>query len=263
MQQRDKLVISEHAIIHPNAKIAEDVEIGPWTLIGADVEIGPGCWIGPHVVIKGPTTIGKNNKIFQFSSIGDAPQDVTYDGEDTRLEIGDNNIIREYCMINRGTTKGGSLTKIGDENFLMAYVHIAHDCLVGNQTIFANYAALSGHVTVEDYSIIGAYSGVHQFCTVGSYSFIAKATYITKDVIPYVTIAGHTPSACGLNSVGLKRRGFTPETLENLRRAYKIVFRKGLTVQQALVELLEMAPVCPEVREIIDALQKSKRGIVR
>jgi len=150
--------------IHPSAKIADDVEIGPWSVIGADVEIDSGTWVGPHVVIKGPTKIGKNNKIFQFSSIGDAPQDVTYAGEKTTLEIGDNNTIREYCMINRGTPKGGGATRIGDHNFLMAYAHIGHDCMVGNQTILTNYAALAGHVEVGDYTIIGAYAAVHQFC---------------------------------------------------------------------------------------------------
>ena len=256
-------MIHKFADIHPDANIADDVTVGPWTSIGADVEIGSGTWIGPHVVIKGPTKIGKNNKIHQFSSIGDDPQDVTYAGEPTELTIGDNNIIREFCMINRGTVKGGGLTKIENNNFFMAYVHIAHDCLVGNNTIFANYAALSGHVIIEDFAIIGAYSAIHQFCTVGEHSFIAKATYVTKDVVPYVMIAGHTASACGLNTVGLKRRGFSPETVENLRRAYKSIFRRGLTVQQSIVELMEMIPECPEVRSFIDALKNSERGIVR
>ncbi len=256
-------MIDKHAIIHPSAKIADSVAIGPWTVVGADVEIGEGTWIGPHVVINGPTKIGKNNKIFQFSSIGDAPQDMTYKGENTCLEIGDGNTIREYCMINRGTVKGGGLTKIGNDNFLMAYVHIAHDCIVGNETMFANYAALSGHVIIEDYAIIGGYAAVHQFCTVGKYSFVTRATYITKDVIPFIIVAGYNPEASGLNMVGLKRRGFSTETLENLRRAYKIVFRRSLTVQQALDELVELASVCPEVQQIIDALKKSERGIVR
>lgn len=256
-------MIDPSAQIHPEAKLADDVCVGPWTIIGAHVEIDSGTWIGPHVVIKGPTRIGKNNKIYQFSSIGDAPQDITYAGENTQLIIGDNNTIREFCMLNRGTAKGGSLTHIHDNNYLMAYVHIAHDCLVGNNTIFANYSALSGHVVVQDYATVGAYSGVHQFCTIGEHSFIAKGTYVTKDVTPYVMIAGHTAAACGLNTVGLKRRGFSPNALENLRRAYKIIFRRGLTVQQSIVELIEMIPECPEVRPLIDALKNSERGIVR
>lgn len=257
-------MIDPKADVHLEAKIADDVVVGPWTVIGPEVEIGPGSWVGPHVVIKGPTKIGRNNQIFQFSSVGDAPQDVTYAGERTVLEIGDDNIIREYCMINRGTVKGGGLTKIGNKNFLMAYVHIAHDCHVGDHTIFANYAALSGHVNVEDYAIIGGYSAVHQFCTIGAHSFVAKATYLTKDVAPFVVVAGgHAPTTCGINSKGIKRRGFTSEDIENLRRAYKVIFRRGLTVQQALVELHEMLPNCAAIGDFISALEKSTRGIVR
>lgn len=256
-------MIDSRVQIDPSAKIAEDVEIGPWTVIGPDVEIDSGCWIGPHVVINGPTRIGKNNKIHQFSSLGDAPQDVTYQGEDTVLEIGDNNVIREYCMLNRGTIKGGGRTKIGNNNYLMAYAHIGHDSIVGDNIIMVNYSALSGHVVVHDHAIIGGYSAVHQFCTVGSHAFIAKGTYVTKDVLPYIMIAGHTPGACGLNTVGLKRRGFSTDAVESLRRAYKVIFRRGLTVQQAIVELLEMVPDCPEVRPLIEALQQSERGIVR
>lgn len=256
-------MISEHAIIHPSAKLGADVTVGPGTIIGADVEIGEGTWIGPHVVIQGPTVIGKFNKIFQFASVGDEPQDVTYQGEATRLEIGDYNIIREFCMISRGTVKGGGLTRLGDHNFLMAYSHIGHDCLVGNQVIMVNYSALSGHVIVNDYAIIGAYAAVHQFCQVGAYAFIARATYVTKDVLPYVMIAGHTTSACGINTVGLRRRGFSSAAIDDLRRAYKVIFRKGLTVQQALVELDVLQQNCPEMVPMIEALTQSTRGIVR
>lgn len=256
-------MIDDRAIIHPSAKIAADVTIGPGAIIGEHVEIGEGTWIGPHAVIKGPTIIGKHNKIFQFTSIGDAPQDTTYNGEPTRLEIGDDNVIREYCMINRGTVKGGGLTKIGNKNFLMAYAHIGHDCLVGNEIIMVNYSALSGHVTINDYAIIGAYAAVHQFCHVGSYAFIARATYVTKDVIPYVMIAGHQTSACGINTVGLRRRGFSSEVIDALRRAYKTVFRKGLTVQQAIAELEIVQQDVVEVVPIIDALNSATRGIVR
>lgn len=256
-------MIDEHAIIHPSAKLAKGVSIGPGTIIGADVEIGEGTWVGPHVVIQGPTVIGKHNKIYQFASVGDAPQDITYQDEPTRLEIGDNNIIREYCMISRGTVKGGGLTRMGNDNFLMAYTHIGHDCIVGNHIIMVNYAALSGHVTVEDYVNIGAYAAIHQFCHVGMYAFIARATYVTKDVLPYVMIAGHTTSACGINTVGLRRRGFSSEAIDGLRRAYKIIFRKGLTVQQALVDLDALQKDCTEVVPMINALNNATRGIVR
>ncbi|HBI21732.1 MAG TPA: acyl-[acyl-carrier-protein]--UDP-N-acetylglucosamine O-acyltransferase [Legionella sp.] len=256
-------MISEHAMIHPLAQLGEGVSVGPGTIIGANVEIGDGTWIGPHVVIQGPTVIGKHNKIFQFASVGDEPQDVTYQGEATRLEIGDHNIIREFCMISRGTTKGGGLTRLGDHNFLMAYSHIGHDCMVGNQIIMVNYSALSGHVIVDDYAIIGAYAAVHQFCHVGAYAFIARATYVTKDVLPYVMIAGITTAACGINTVGLRRRGFSSAAIDLLRRAYKVIFRKGLTVQQALVELDVLRQDCPELVPMIEALQQSTRGIVR
>lgn len=256
-------MIDQTAIIHPSAQLAEGVSIGPGCYIGANVEIGEGTWVGPHVVIQGPTIIGKNNKIFQFASVGDEPQDITYQGEPTRLEIGDHNVIREYCMISRGTVKGGGITRVGNHNFLMAYAHIGHDCEVGNSTIMVNYSALSGHVTVNDYAIIGGYAAVHQFCHVGAYAFIARATYVTKDVLPYVMIAGGTTSACGINTVGLRRRGFSSSAIDHLRRAYKIIFRRGLTVQQAVAELEQMQIDCPEVIPLIDALNNSSRGILR
>lgn len=256
-------MINEHAIIHPSAKLGKGVSVGPGTIIGADVEIGEGTWIAPHVVIQGPTVIGKNNRIFQFASVGDEPQDITYKGEPTRLEIGDNNIIREFCMISRGTAKSGGHTRIGNHNFLMAYTHIGHDCVVGNHVIMVNYSALSGHVVVDDYVNIGGYAAIHQFCHVGAYAFVARATYVTKDVLPYVMIAGHNTAACGINTVGLKRRGFSSEAIDCLRRAYKIIFRKGLTVQQAVAELEILQKDCPEVIPLIDALNQSTRGIVR
>lgn len=256
-------MIHDKAIIHPSAKIANGVSIGPGTIIGADVEIGENTWIGPHVVIEGPTTIGKNNKIFQFASVGDEPQDITYKGEPTRLEIGDNNVIREYCMLSRGTLKGGGVTRIGNHNFVMAYCHIGHDCILGNHIIMVNYSALSGHVTLNDYSIIGGYAAVHQFCHVGVYAFIARATYVNKDVLPYLMIAGYDSAACGINTVGLRRRGFSSAAIDSLRRAYKIVFRKGFTVEQARAELELMQEECPEVIPMITALDQTTRGIVR
>ncbi len=256
-------MIDKHAMIHPSSKLAKGVSVGPGTVIGADVEIGEGTWIGPHVVIQGPTVIGKYNKIFQFASVGDEPQDITYQGEPTRLEIGDHNIIREFSMISRGTVKGGGLTQLGNHNFFMAYTHVGHDCVVGNHIIMVNYSALSGHVVVHDYANIGAYAAIHQFCAVGAYAFVARATYVTKDVLPYLMIAGHNTSACGINTVGLRRGGFSSAAIDCLRRAYKIIFRKGLTVQQALAELVLLQPDCPEVIPMIEALNQSTRGIVR
>lgn len=256
-------MISEYAIIHPSAKLAEGVSVGPGTVIGADVEIGESTWIGPHVVIEGPTKIGSHNQIFQFASVGDAPQDVTYRGEPTRLEIGDHNVIREYSMLSRGTVKGGGVTQIGNHNYMMAHTHVGHDCMLGNHIIMVNYSALSGHVIVDDYVNIGGYAAIHQFCHVGAYAFIARATYITKDVLPYVMIAGYDSEACGINTVGLRRRGFSSSAIDTLRRAYKIIFRKGLTVQEALAELETLQSDCPEVVPMIDALNRATRGVVR
>jgi UDP-N-acetylglucosamine acyltransferase len=256
-------MISEHAIIHPAAKLAADVTVGPWTFIGEHVEIDSGCTIESHVVIKGPTKIGKNNHFYQFSSIGEAPQDKKYCAEDTTLEIGDNNCFREYVTLNRGTVQGGGRTCIGSNNWIMAYVHVAHDCMIGDNIIFANNASLAGHVIVDDWAIISGFSCVHQFCHVGAHCFVAKASYVTKDVLPYVMVAGYSPTACGLNSVGLKRRNFSREAIRTLRHAYKIIFRHNLTVEEALVELHTLVKKCPEVSLLIEGLQDSTRGIVR
>jgi UDP-N-acetylglucosamine acyltransferase len=256
-------VIDQRADIHPSAELAPDVVVGPWSIIGADVKIDSGTVIGSHVVISGKTTIGKNNKIYQFASIGDAPQDLTYKDEPTELIIGDNNVFREYVMISRASTKDDYKTEVGNHNYLMAYAHVGHDCKLGNHIIMVNYAALSGHVIVEDYVNVGAYVGVHQFCRLGAYSFIGRASYVTKDVLPYIMISGNSVSACGLNSVGLKRNGFSTEDLELLRRAYKIIFRRGLTVQQAIVELIEIVPESDVVKPLINGLRSSTRGIVR
>lgn len=256
-------MIDQRADIHPSAELAPDVVVGPWSIIGADVKIDSGTVIGPHVVISGKTTIGKNNKIYQFASMGDAPQDLTYKDEPTELIIGDNNVFREYVMISRASTKDDYKTEVGNHNYLMAYSHVGHDCKLGNHIIMVNYAALSGHVIVEDYVNVGAYVGVHQFCRLGAYSFIGRASYVTKDVLPYIMISGNNVSACGLNSVGLKRNGFSTEELELLRRAYKIIFRRGLTVQQAIVELIEIVPESDVVKPLINGLRSSTRGIVR
>lgn len=256
-------MIDNTAIIHPSAKIAEGVEIGPWTVIGADVEIGEGTWIGPHVVIQGPTKIGRDNKIFQFSSIGEMPQDKKFKGERTYLEIGDRNIIREFCTFNRGTAQDKTITRIGNDNLFMAYVHIAHDCQVGNHTIFANNASLAGHVTIEDYVTMGGFSGVLQFCRMGAYSFASMGSMIDKDVPPYLKVSGYYAKPYGLNTVGLERNGFSSETILNLRRGYKILYRKGLTAKTALDEMRQLQIECPELYAMIQFVEGSSRGIVR
>lgn len=256
-------MIDTHAIIHPTAKIAGDVEIGPWSLVGANVEIGAGTQIGPHVVIKENTKIGRNNKIYQFASLGEAPQHTGYKKEETRLEIGDNNIIREFSTLNRGTGQGGGVTRIGNNNFIMCYVHIAHDCQVGNNIIFVNNASLAGHVHVEDYAMVGVFVGVHQFCRVGAHSFISHAAMVAKDVLPYVLVSGNVPTVSGLNVVGLKRRGFASDTIRKLRDAYNVIYRRGLTVVQAIEELQCNVVDCPEIKLFIDGLQNSTRGVIR
>lgn len=258
-------MIDSRAVIHPSAKIGENVSVGPYSIIGEGVEIGEGSWIGPHVVIKGPTRIGKHNKIFQFASVGEDPQDKKYHGEETFLEIGDENVIRECVTINRGTVQAGGVTSIGNDNLFMAYVHIAHDCKILNHAIFANNASLAGHVYVEDYAILSGFSMVHQYCVIGQHSFIAAGTGIGKDVLPYLMVSGtgHESSVFGLNSVGLKRHGFSDETLTYLKRAYKIIFRQNLTVLQALELLKEMVSECPQIQLMIDKLEQSERGIMR
>jgi UDP-N-acetylglucosamine acyltransferase len=255
-------VIDERAIIDPSATIAEGVKIGPWTMIDANVEIGEGSEIGAHVIIKGHTRIGKNNRIYQFSSIGEAPQDTNYKGQETWLHIGDNNVIREFCTISRGTTSGDGTTRIGNNNFIMAYVHIAHDCQIGNYVTLVNNAAFAGHVKVADFARIGGFVGVHQFCSIGAHSFIT-ASMIGKDIPPYVIVTGNTAKLCGLNIVGLKRRGYTSEAITGLRRAYNMLFRKGLNVTQAMKELELMVAEYPDVQLFIDSVNNSTRGILR
>lgn len=256
-----KIVIDKTAIIDPSAKIADNVSIGPYSVIGPDVEIGEGTWIGPHVVIQGPTKIGRDNKIFQFSSIGADPQDLKFHGEQTFLEIGDRNTIREFCTLHRGTVQDKSLTKVGNDNLFMAYVHIAHDCIVGNHTIFANNASLAGHVKIDDYVTLGGFSGVFQFCHVGAHSFVSTNSVVIKDVPPYVKVSGYYAKPFGLNTVGLQRRGFSDEIILQLRRAYKIIYRNGLTVANAIEELQKIAT--PEVTQLIQFISASNAGIVR
>lgn len=226
--------------------------------------IGDDTWIGSHVVIKGPTTIGKSNRIFQFSSIGDDPQDKKYNNDtNSILEIGNRNVIREFCTINRGTDHGGGKTAVGDENWIMAYVHIAHDCIVGSNTVFANNTTLAGHVIVDDYTIFGGFTGVHQYCRIGKYCFTAISTVVVKDVPPYLMVSGNTAKPSGLNREGLKRHGFSNETINQLRRAYRIVYRQGLTVNLALTELEKFSGESEEVKYFLEFISGSSRGIVR
>lgn len=256
-------MISDKAIIDKSAKIANNVEISPFSIIGPDVEIEEGCWIGPHAVINGPTKIGRNNKIYQFASIGEAPQDKKYAGEPTRLEIGDNNCFRECTTISRGTRPGGGVTRIGNNNLFMAYVHIAHDCIVGNHTTFSNNASLAGHVSVEDYANLGGFVGVHQFCNIGSYCFCAGGSIIVKDVLPFITVSGHPAQTYGLNVEGLKRRNFTSEEIIVLKRAYKTLYRQGLPLDEAVQKMEAMIPECKHVEVLVNFIKSSTRGIIR
>ena len=251
------------AVIAPDAVLAEGVEIGAFTVIGAGVEIGPNTKVGPHVVINGPTRIGADNRIFQFSSIGDAPQDKKYKGEPTRLEIGDRNVIRECVTLNRGTTKEQGVTRIGSDNLFMAYSHVAHDCHVGNQCVLANSATLGGHVTLGDWVIMGGFSGIHQFCKVGAHAFIANNAAVTRDVPPFVMAVGQPAAAHSVNSEGLKRRGYSPEQIRNIRNAFRLLYRSGLRLADAQSQLEAIAKEQPEILPIVEFLPQSTRSIVR
>lgn len=255
--------IHPQAIVDPDAKLGANVEIGPWSYIGPNVEIGDNTVINSHVVIKGPTKIGKNNRIFQFASIGEMSQDISCDSPDTRLEIGDNNDIRECVTIHRGTTKDQSLTKIGNNNLFMAYSHVAHDCVIGNQIIFSNNASLAGHVVVQDHATIGAFCAVHQFCIIGSYSFLARAAMVPQDVPPYINVIGGNAEPHGINVIGLQRKGFSEESIRAIKEGYKIIYRQNLTLEEAIEKLEELAKEEPEVGAYVDFIKRSKRGIVR
>ena len=251
------------AIIDPAAELADDVRVGPYSVIGPDVTIGRGTIIGSHVVLKGPTTIGEQNHVFQFASIGDAPQDKKYAGEPTRLEIGDRNTIREGCTINRGTVQDEGITRVGNDNWIMAYVHIAHDCVVGDQVILANNASLAGHVHVEDQAILGGFSGVHQFCRIGAHSFIGGFSAITRDVPPYMMVSGVPPEPRGINLEGLRRRGFSPDKIRALKEAYRLLYRAGLRLTEAREQIAKLADEHPELRLIVDFIDRSERSILR
>jgi UDP-N-acetylglucosamine acyltransferase len=256
-------MIHSQAIVDPSARVADDVEVGPWTLIGPEVEVGPGCKIESHVVIKGPTKIGAGNHIYQFSTIGEATPDLKYRDEPTYLVIGDNNIIRENVTIHRGTVQDRSETTIGNNNLIMAYVHIGHDSVIGNHAILVNNTALAGHVKVGDWAILSGYTLVHQFCKIGAHSFSGMGTAIGKDVPAYVTVSGAPAEAKTINIEGLRRRGFSSEAINQLRRAFKIVYRQGLTLELAVQRLETMLSDTPEVQVMIDSIRASERGIVR
>jgi UDP-N-acetylglucosamine acyltransferase len=256
-------MIHPSAIVEPGARLAADVTVGAYTLIGPQVEVGAGTAIGPHVVIEGRVRIGRGNRISQFASIGGPPQDKKYAGEDTAVEIGDQNVIREYVTINRGTIGDAQVTRVGNDNWIMAYVHFAHDCQIGSHTIFANACELAGHVQVGDWAILGATTLVHQFVRIGAHSFTGMGTYLDRDLPPYVRAAGNMAQPYGINSVGLRRRGMAGTTIDALKRAYKTLYRSGLPLEDVLRELEAQARDCAEVRLVLDFLNASKRGFIR
>ncbi len=251
------------AIVDPRAKLATNVTVGPYTIIDGDVEIGEGTTIGAHNVITGRTTIGRDNRIFHFCSIGEANQDKKYQGEPTRLEIGDGNTIREYCTLNRGTAQDKGVTRVGNDNWIMAYCHVAHDCVVGDHTVFANHATLAGHVEIGDWTILGGFVGVHQFVKVGAHVMAGISSVVTQDVPPYLTIAGHPCTPRGINSEGLKRRGFSADAIAALKRAFRTLYKSGLSFADARAQLEREAAGAPEVKPFADFLASSTRGILR
>jgi UDP-N-acetylglucosamine acyltransferase len=256
-------LIDPRAIIDPSAKLADDVVVGPWSIVGPDVEIGEGTVLGPNVIVKGPTRIGKHNKVYQFSSLGEDTPDRKYKGEPTRLVIGDHNIIREGVTMHRGTIQDRDETTVGDHNLIMAYAHVGHDSVIGNHCILVNNVALAGHVHIGDWAILSGYTLVHQFCHIGAHSFAGMGTAIGKDVPAYVTVSGNPAEARSMNFEGLRRRGFSAEAIHALRRAYKTVYRQGLTIEAAIAELAEPSLEFPEVAVFRDSILASQRGITR
>jgi len=256
-------VIHPSAIIDPAARLGKNVSIGAFSIIGADVSIGDDCWIGPHVVIPGPATIGRENKIFQFSSIGEAPQDLKYAGETTTLEVGDRNVIREYVTLNRGTVGGIGKTSIGSDNLFMAYCHVAHDCVIGNHCVFANAASLAGHVEVGDHAILGGFTSVHQFSHIGAHAFCGLGSVVTQDIPPYTIAAGERVKTSGINKEGLKRRGFSTELIRALHKSFRLLLRSKHSREEALAELNALTQQYPEVNYFVQFVIQSKRGIAR
>ena len=256
-------MIDARAIVSPQAELAPDVSIGPFSIIGPQVRIGARSVIGPHVVVNGPTRMGADNRVFQFASLGDAPQDKKYQGEPTRLEIGDRNVFRESCTINRGTTHGQGVTRIGNDNLFMAYAHVAHDCQIGSNTVFANCASLAGHVEIGDWVILGGLTAVHQFAKIGAHAFLGGGSILSRDVPPYVMVAGNPALPHGVNAEGLKRRGFSEEQVRNVREAYRILYRSDLKLAEALEQLRPLAQAHAELRPFVDFIHASTRSLVR
>lgn len=256
-------MIGNEPVIDPSAKIGKDVTIGPWTVIGPEVEIGDGCDIASHVVIKSHTRLGKNNRIFQFASVGEDPSDKKYHGEVSWLEMGDNNIVREGATLHRGTESGGGITRIGSDNLFMPYTHVAHDCILGNHIIFSNNAAVSGHVIVEDWAILSGYAGVYQFLRIGAHSFVGGLTHINMDVPAYVVVKGTPAQPKGINITGLERRGFSKDSIRAIRQAYKIIYRQGLNIDEALKQLEPLVKEHAELQLLIDSIKASQKGIIR
>lgn len=256
-------MIHERALVENGAQIGKDVHIGPFSVVGPDVKIHDRVWIGPHVVISGDTSIGSDTRIYQFSSIGEAPQHLGYRDEKTSLHIGRRNLVREYCTLNRGTQPGGGTTRIGDDNFLMAYVHIAHDCQIGSKTIFANCASLAGHVSVGDYAVLGGFSLIHQFCRIGEHCITAIGSVCFQDVPPYIVAAGNRASPHGVNTKGIRRRDFTGMEISELKSAYKTLYRCGLSLQDAVSNLRDQEWQGRYVPRLVDFVTTSERGIIR
>lgn len=256
-------MIHPTAIIDESATIAADCEIGPYSIVGADVTIGAGTTIGPHVVLKGPTTIGANNRIFQFASVGDDPQDLKYDGELTTLEIGDSNTIREFATINRGTEGGGGVTRIGNHNLFMAYIHVAHDCMIGDRIIMANGASLAGHVTVGNHAILAGFACIHQFCEVGEHAFVGLNSVANRDVAPFTMAVGNYAEGKGINKNGLRRRDFSEEAIQALHRAYKVLLRHHGDRLEAIASLASEVEKYPEVALFVKFIENSERGVIR
>ena len=251
------------ALVAAGARIADDVDVGAYSIVGADVTIGAGSWIGPHAVVTGRTTIGARNRIFQFASVGDVPQDRKYGGEPTRTTLGDDNVIREFVTIHAGTAQDRGLTPIGNGNWVLAYTHVAHDCVVGNFTTFSNNAQIAGHVTIGDWVVLGAYAGVHQFCRIGEHAMLAAGTIVLQDVPPYVTAAGYPAKPAGTNNEGLRRRGFSAADIATVRRAYKTLYRAGLSLDSARDTLAQSAAEAPLLAPLVAFLAEAGRGIVR
>ena len=255
--------IDPRAVVAEGARLGAGVQVGAYAIIGPDVEIGEGTVIGPHAVVTGWTRLGARNKVFQFASIGDAPQDKKYAGEPTRVEIGDDNVFREYVTVNRGTAKDKGVTRIGDDNLFMASSHVAHDCVVGSHCVFANLATLAGHVEIGDHVILAGFTGVHQFCKIGAHAFIANNTAVTRDVPPYIMAVGHPAEPHSVNATGLSRRGFTPEQVRNIKNAFRTLYRSDLPLEEAVTRLREAAATQPEIGPFVEFIGRSTRSLVR